>query len=463
MSRSFVPPPEFLPPVFRAKMIEFIYPKTIEERVAAIERAGFNTFLLDADDVYIDLLTDSGTSAMSDHQWSALMLGDEAYAGSKSFTKLAQAVTELYGYPYVVPTHQGRGAEHIMAQVLVSGERKFVPNNFYFTTSRFHQEHAGGTWIDVSTPEASEPIDDFPFKGNIDIVKLEAFISKNGAGTLAFVRIEACLNMAGGQPFSMANLREVSSLCRKNNIFLLLDATRISENALFIKQREDGYQSKSLPEILREICDLTDGCTMSSKKDHYVNIGGFLATRDEKVFEKAKEQVVLFEGLHTYGGMSGRDMEALAVGVRESAREDLVHQYTNQVLSLGNMFIERGIPVVKPIGAHAVFVDAAEFLPHLPQSAYPAQTLAAETYIQGGVRTMERGIISGQHGKEPYHGLELVRFTLPRRVYNSEHLQFVADSLEELWHRRDTVAGLRITYEPAALRFFQARFERLPR
>lgn len=456
-----VPSFSFVPPVFRAKMVEFISLKPEPERLEAIKLAGFNTFLLNANDVYIDFLTDSGTSAMSDEQWSAMMLGDEAYAGSKSFTKLAGAVSKFYGYPFVVPTHQGRGAEHIMAQVLIGGNRRYVPNNLYFTTSRFHQEYAGGIWIDVSVPEATDPKDESPFKGNIDTIKLEEFIDKNGADSIAFVRIETCLNMAGGQPFSMANLQEVSAICRKNGIFLLLDSTRISENAFFIKQRETGYGSHGLDEIIKEMCSLTDGCTMSSKKDNYVNIGGFLATHNQQIFEKAKEKVVLFEGLHTYGGMSGRDMEALAVGIRESAREDLIHQYINQVLLLGKMFEEHGIPIVKPLGAHAVFVNATEFLDHLNQSLYPAQTLAAEIYIQSGVRTMERGIVSGQHGKEPYDGLELVRFALPRRVYNTEHLQFVAQKLGELWQRRHAISGLRMTYEPEALRFFQARFERI--
>lgn len=451
----------FVPPPFKTKMVEFISLKPVQDRIHAIEEAGFNTFLLKSDDVYIDFLTDSGTSAMSDRQWSAMMLGDEAYAGSKSFDKLEAAVQDFYGYPYLVPTHQGRGAEHIMAQVLISGNRQYVPNNLYFTTSRLHQEKAGGIWIDVSVDEALDPESECPFKGNIDIKKLDLFLEEKGADSVAFVRIEASLNMAGGQPFSMQNLQEVAHICASNNIFLLIDATRISENALFIKQREKGYESHSLEQIIMEICSYTDGCTMSSKKDHYVNIGGFLATRNEEVYRKSCEMVVEFEGLHTYGGMAGRDMEALAVGISESTEEELVHHYTNQVLTLGNMLEEFGIPIVKPLGAHAVFVDAKRFLAHIPQQEFPAQTLAAEFFIEGGVRSMERGIVSGQHGDEPYDDLELVRLTIPRRVYNTEHLIFVANAINRVWGRRYDIKGLKITYEPESLRFFQAKFERI--
>lgn len=450
-----------VPPPFRTKMVEFITLKPRDERVLAMEKAGFNTFLLDADDVYIDLLTDSGTSAMSDNQWSAMMLGDEAYAGSKSYYKLEAAVQGRYGYQYVVPTHQGRAAEHIMAQILIDDLKQYVPNNLYFTTSRLHQEKAGGVWIDVSIDEALEPRSEYPFKGNIDIAKLEAVIKEKGSDAIGFVRIEASLNMAGGQPFSMQNLQEVAYLCAIYNVFLLLDATRVSENAFFIKERESGFAEKPLAEIIKEICTYTDGCTMSSKKDHYVNIGGFLATNKESVFNKAREMVVEFEGLHTYGGMSGRDMEALAVGIEESVDAELIEHYTNHVLTLGNMLEERGIPVVKPFGAHAVFVDAKRFLNHIPQENFPAQTLAAEIFIEGGVRAMERGIVSGQHGDEPYDDLELVRLTLPRRVYGLEHLRFVAQTIEYVWKRRHNITGLKMTHEPESLRFFQAEFERL--
>ncbi len=450
-----------LPPPYKNKSIEFIElpPRSVREK--AIQEAGFNTFLLKSEDVFIDLLTDSGTSAMSDQQWAGLMVGDEAYAGSKNFYHLEKAVQDVFGYPYVVPTHQGRGAEHIMAKVLIT-KGGFVPNNLYFTTSRAHQELAGASWVDVSIPEAENPESNFPFKGNIDIPAFKKVIEEKGADNIPFVRIEACVNMAGGQPFSMENIRAVGELCKKDNIFLLLDATRLVENAYFIREREEGHQNKSLKEIILEICSYTDGCTMSSKKDHYVNIGGFLATRRKDVFEKAKELVVIYEGLHTYGGMSGRDMEALAIGIRESVeRESLVEHYIYQVTFLGESLRQKGIPIVEPVGAHAVFLDAKRFFPDIPQNQYPAQTLAAEIYIEGGVRTMERGIVSGQHGNEPYNGLELVRITLPRRVYETAHLVYTADTIEKVWQRRTSVRGLKMTYEPPSLRFFQAQFERL--
>lgn len=448
------------PPPFKIKTIEFITLKSSSERKQAIEEAGYNTFLLRSEDVYIDLLTDSGTSAMSDRQQAALQLGDEAYAGSTSFYHFEEAVRNYFGYHYVIPTHQGRGAEHLASKVLIVKQGQFVPNNLYFTTSRFHQENAGGVWVDVSIPEASDLDSCFPFKGNIDTNKLAQIITQRGAENIAFVRIEASLNMAGGQPFSMENLRDVSELCRNHNIFLLLDATRISENALFLKQREKSHQDKSIKDIVREICSLTDGCTMSSKKDHFVSIGGFFATNNKAVFDQIREIVVLYEGLDTYGGMSGRDMEALAVGIEESVREDLLCHYTNHVLTLGNMLEERGISVIKPLGAHGVFIDAKRFLNHIPQDNFPAQTLAAEIYLKGGIRGMERGVVSGAHGNEKYDGLELVRLTLPRRVYTLEHYRYVADVVHTVWKRREHVVGLKMVYEPKALRFFLARFER---
>lgn len=450
-----------LPPPYKNKSVELIRRISREARLAAIREAGFNTFLLRSDDVFIDLLTDSGTSAMSDEQWAGIMKGDEAYAGSRNFYHLEDAVRDVFGYRYVVPTHQGRGAEHIMAKVLIKNGG-WVPNNLYFTTSRLHQEYAGGTWIDVSIKEARDPQNTHPFKGNIDIEALERVIKEKGEKQIPFVRIEASLNMAGGQPFSMENMGALSNVCRKHGIFLLLDATRIVENAYFIRQHEAGYASKSLKEIVREICSYADGCTMSSKKDHFVNIGGFLATGKEDVFEKAKELVVVYEGLHTYGGMAGRDMEAAAIGMRESVeREELVEHYISQVAFLGSELRKRGIPIVEPVGAHAVFLDAKRFFPHIPQKEFPAQSLTAEIYIEGGVRTMERGIVSGQHGSEPYDGLELVRIAIPRRVYELAHLLYTADTVEIAWRGRGELKGLRMVYEPPALRFFQARFERI--
>ncbi|MBI3074714.1 MAG: tryptophanase [Parcubacteria group bacterium] len=450
-----------MPPPYKNKMIEPIHLIPRAARLRALENAGFNTFLLQSDEVFIDLLTDSGTGAMSQEQWAALMRGDEAYAGSVSFAEMERAVQDVFGYPFVVPTHQGRGAERIVAEALIKKKGQFVLNNLYFTTSRAHQELAGGKWVDVSVDAAGESETIAPFKGNIDTEKLRRFIKKKGAARIAFVRIEASLNMAGGQPFSMENVKKVSDICRHHKIFLLLDATRVSENALFIKEREKGYGRKPLAVIIKEICSLTDGCTMSSKKDHYVNIGGFLATRNTALFQKAKELDVLYEGFPTYGGMAGRDMEALAVGIRESAEESYVSHYIGQVKFLQRKLRDLGIPVAEPPGAHAVFVDAKRFLPHIPQKQFPAQTLAAEIYAEGGVRTMERGIVSGQHGKEPYYGLELVRVTLPRRVYETAHLAYVAEVIAQVYERRHAIRGLRMTYAPKDLRFFQARFKRM--
>ena len=454
MEKQIVPPP------YKNKVIEPIFLIAKEQRAGAIQEAGYNTFLLRSQDVYIDLLTDSGTSAMSDNQWAGMMLGDEAYAGSRNFYALEQAVHDVFGYKYVVPTHQGRAAEHLIAKILIGKEGGYVPNNFYFTTSRAHQELAGGICVDVSIAEANDPSSAYPFKGNIDTDKLEQVIRDKG--NIPFVRIEACLNMAGGQPFSMANLVQVSLICRRYGIFLLLDATRVVENTYFIKQRESGYLGKSLTEIIREICSYTDGCTMSSKKDHLVNIGGFLAVNDEKIFEKAKEQVVVYEGLHTYGGLAGRDMEAIARGMRESAeREEYVEYYVSQVQYLWHELKNSDIPVVEPAGAHAVFVDAKKLYPDLQQSRFPAQTLAAEIYFAGGVRTMERGIVSGQHGQQAYDGLELVRITIPRRVYDLAHLQYVAEVVKRAQNRFLLPEGLKMVYEPPTLRFFQARFEKI--
>ncbi|MBI2674129.1 MAG: tryptophanase [Candidatus Yanofskybacteria bacterium] len=449
-----------IPPPYKNKVIEPIVLIAKEKRIKAIEEAGYNTFLLRSQDVYVDLLTDSGTSAMSDSQWSGMMLGDEAYAGSRNFYALEQAVSDVFGYKYVVPTHQGRAAEHLIAKILINKKGGCVPNNFYFTTSRVHQELAGGTWVDVGIPEANDPSNAHSFKGNIDADKLKQVIKNKK--NIPFVRIEACLNMAGGQPFSMANIIQVSSICRRHGIFLLLDATRVVENAYFIKQRENGYSKKTLAEIIREICSYTDGCTMSSKKDHMVNMGGFLATNSKKVFEKAKELVVVYEGLHTYGGLAGRDMEAIARGIRESAEcEEYVEHYVSQVRYLWEKLKKSGISVVEPAGAHAVFIDAKKFYPHIPQNRFPAQTLAAEIYVEGGVRVMERGIVSGKHGREAYNGPELVRVTIPRRVYDLAHLQYVVETIKSVSKSAKLPKGLKFVYEPPTLRFFQARFKKV--
>lgn len=448
-----------LKPPFKIKVVEYTPGAVLtrSERARAIARAGYNTFLLKSDEVYIDFLTDSGTSAQSDTQKAGLELGDEAYAGSRSFYRMEKTVRELFGYRHVVPTHQGRGAEHLMSRICIK-PGQFIPNNLYFTTRRFHQELAGGTWVDVSVSEAHDPKSKYGFKGNIDTKKLFRAIKRYGAKNIAYISMEAAVNMAGGQPFSLGNLKKVRRISKQYRVPLYLDITRIFENAYFIQQREKGYGKKTVRGIAREITSLSDGCTMSAKKDGVVNIGGFLAMNDREFFRRAKEEVVVFEGLHTYGGMAGRDMEALAIGLKEFSRDTEVAYYVSQVLYLGQELQKRGIPIVVPIGGHAVFLDVKRFLPHIPQEQFPAERLTAEIYLESGVRSMERGIVSGQHGKEPYDGLELVRLALPRRAYHREHLDIAVEGIEKVFRRRKRIRGLKMMYEPKSLRFFQARF-----
>jgi tyrosine phenol-lyase len=448
---------------WKIKMVERITMTTRDERRRALEAAGYNTFLLRSEQVYIDLLTDSGTSAMSDRQWSALMLGDEAYAGSASYYRLEQAVRDVYGYEELIPTHQGRGAEHILSQILIE-PGDVIPGNMYFTTTKFHQEYAGGKFVDVIIDEAHDPYSDHPFKGNVDLDKLQAVIDQFGAERIPYISVETCVNMAGGQPMSMANLAATAELCHRHGILVMLDATRALENAWFIKQREAGFEDRTVAEILLQICSYSDGATVSSKKDNLVNIGGFLALRDPVLAQKARALLVAFEGLHTYGGMSGRDMEALACGIREMvAGDDHVAARIGQVEYLGHNLMKAGVPVVRPIGGHGVFLDARAILGHVPQDELPAQALAAAIYLDSGVRSMERGVVSA--GRDPVTGenrhpkLELVRLTIPRRVYTQAHMDVVVESVVEVFEQAERIGGLRFTYEPEDLRFFQARFE----
>ncbi|MFA7381683.1 MAG: tyrosine phenol-lyase [Bacteroidia bacterium] len=448
---------------YRMKMIELLKMTTRTQRVKAMKEAGYNTFLLRSEDVYIDLLTDSGTNAMSDRQWSAFMLGDEAYAGSSSFYKMEAAIQKYYGYKYIIPTHQGRGAENILSKILIK-KGDIVPGNMYFTTTRLHQELAGGKFHDIIIDEAHDPLNEHPFKGNVDLNKLEALVKKYGAEKIPYVSIATNVNMAGGQPISIKNLKELRAYTKKHGIRIIHDMTRVAENAYFIQQREKGYNTKSVKEIVKEICSLTDGATMSAKKDALVNIGGFMATNEWDVYEEARNMVVVYEGLHTYGGLAGRDMEAIAVGIGESVDDHHQKARVGQVEYLGHRMEEYGIPIVKPIGGHGIFVDAKAFLPHLTQDQFPAQTLAAEIYIDSGVRTMERGIVSAgrkANGENYYPKLELVRFTIPRRVYTQAHMDVIAESAAAVLERRDKIKGLKMVYEPKYLRFFQARFEQL--
>ncbi len=448
---------------YKMKMVELLKMTSRPQRLKAIKEAGYNTFLLKSEDVYIDLLTDSGTSAMSDRQWAGMMMGDEAYAGSRNFFRLEKSIQKYYGYKYIIPTHQGRGAENILSKILIK-KGDIIPGNMYFTTTRLHQELAGGTFADVIVDEAHDSTSEFPFKGNVDIQKLDTLVKKYGAKRIPYVCIATNVNMAGGQPISMKNLKEVRAFTKKHGIKVIHDMTRVAENAYFIQQREKGYEKKSIREIVFEICSYTDGATMSAKKDALVNIGGFLAINDWDVFEEARNLVVVYEGLHTYGGLAGRDMEAMAIGIEESVNDNHIRARVGQIEYLGHKMMEFGIPIVKPIGGHGIFVDAKQFLPHLSQDEFPAQTLAAEIYLDSGVRTMERGIVSAgrkPNGENYYPKLELVRFTIPRRVYTQAHMDVIAESTYNVFRKRKNIKGLKMYYEPKYLRFFQAKFEKL--
>lgn len=448
---------------YKMKMVELLKMTTPAQRKKAMREASYNTFLLRSEDVYIDLLTDSGTSAMSDRQWAGMMMGDEAYAGSRNFYHLEEVVKDVYGYKYLIPTHQGRGAENILSKILIK-KGDIIPGNMYFTTTRLHQELAGGKFEDIIIDEAHDPENEFPFKGNMDLNKLEKLIKKYGAKKIPYVSMATSVNMAGGQPISMKNLKELRALTKKYGIRVIHDMTRVAENAYFIQQREKGFENTPIKEIVKEICSYTDGATMSAKKDALVNIGGFLAINDWDVFEEARNMVVVYEGLHTYGGLAGRDMEAMAIGIGESVSDDHIHARVGQVIYLGEKMMEYEIPIVKPIGGHGIFVDAKKFLPHIPQNQFPAQTLAAEVYLDSGVRTMERGVVSAgrkANGENYFPKLELVRFTIPRRVYTQAHMDVIAESTAKVYERRNKIKGMKMVYEPKYLRFFQARFEKL--
>jgi len=449
---------------WKIKMVEPIRMITRQEREKAAAEAGYNTFLMRSEDVYIDLLTDSGTSAMSDRQWAGIMLGDEAYAGSRNFYNLENAVQTYYGYQYIIPTHQGRGAEHLISKALIQ-PGDYIPGNMYFTTTRLHQELAGGTFVDVIIDEAHDPANTHPFKGNVDLVKLQALIDRVGADKIPYVSLAGTVNMAGGQPVSMANVKALREFCDKQGIAIYLDATRMCENAFFIQEREEGYQGKPIAEILKEFCGYTDGAWMSAKKDNLVNIGGWLAVNDPRVAEKARNMVVVYEGLHTYGGMSGRDMEALAIGIAEGVQDAHIAARVRQVRYLGKLLLNWEIPIVEPVGGHAIFLDAKRFYPHISQDQFPAQTLAAQLYLDSGVRSMERGVVSAgrdpKTGENRYPALELTRLTIPRRVYTQAHMDVVAESIKAVHDERAKTKGLKMVYEPEYLRFFQARFEML--
>ncbi len=449
---------------WKIKMVEPLNMITREDRERALAEAGYNTFLLRSDDVYIDLLTDSGTGSMSDRQWAGMMLGDEAYAGSRNFYHLEAAIQKYYGYKFIVPTHQGRGAEHLISQVAIK-KGQYVPGNMYFTTTRLHQELAGGIFTDVIIDEAHDPESLHGFKGNIDLDKVEDLIKREGAENIAYISVAGTVNMAGGQPVSMSNIRALKVLADYHGIKVYLDATRMVENAFFIQEREEGYADRSIAEILLEFCSYTDGAWMSAKKDSLVNIGGWLAVNDQEMFEELRNLVVVYEGLHTYGGLAGRDLEAMAIGIAESVQDQHIFSRIGQVRYLGELLTTWEIPIVHPVGGHAIFLDARRFYPHLEQIKFPAQTLAAELYLDSGIRSMERGIASAgrnaKTGDHNYPKLELTRLTIPRRVYTQAHMDVVAESVRAAYEIRDKTTGLKMIYEPKYLRFFQARFEKL--
>lgn len=454
---------QFAPEPFKIKMIEKIGNLNKEERKRAIKQAGYNTFLVKSEEVFIDLLTDSGTNAMSDAQWSGLMMGDEAYGGSRNFFHLEDTVKELFGFKYVVPTHQGRGAENILSSLTIK-PGDYIPGNMYFTTTRFHQERNGGIFRDVIIDEAHDPAAVLDFKGNVDLAKFQALIDEVGGAKIPYICLAVTVNLAGGQPVSMSNIRAVSKLAHKYGIKVMFDATRCVENAYFIKIREKGYEDKSIADIVHEMFSYGDGCTMSGKKDCLTNIGGFLCVNDEDLYVRACGMVVQFEGMPSYGGMAGRDMEAMSIGLRESVDFTYISHRVNQIRYLGEKLAAAQVPMVQPYGGHAIFVDARAFLDHLDQEKdFPAQALASALYEYSGVRTMERGIISAgrdnKTGENHLPKLETIRVTIPRRVYTYAHLDYVADAIIQLYSRRRDICGLKWVYEPKVLRFFTGRFE----
>jgi tryptophanase len=458
--------PKHPPEPFRIKMIEPIRLIDREARHEAIRRAGYNLFALRAEDVFIDLLTDSGTGAMSQEQWSALMKGDESYAGARSFERLAQVMNEIFQFRHFVPTHQGRAAENILSSLLVKPGH-FVPSNMHFDTTEANIRARGGMPVNLVIDEAKDPTNRHPFKGNMDIHKLRDFIQESGTEKIPLGMITITNNAGGGQPVSMENLRLVSETYREFGIPFFIDACRYAENAYFIKQRETGFSDKSTLEIAQQIFALADGATMSAKKDAIVNIGGFLAMNDDILYQRACNELILREGFPTYGGLAGRDLEAIATGLWEGLDEDYLAYRLGQTEYLAKRLLENDIPIIEPPGGHAVYIDAGRLFAHIPQSEFPGQALAVELFLEGGVRAVEIGSVMFAHlddytGEMVFPDLELVRLAIPRRVYTQSHLDYVTDAIIEISKRKEKVRGFRFTYAPELLRHFTARFEPCP-
>ena len=439
---------------FRIKSVEPIRWTTRREREQLLHAAHYNVFLLSADDVLIDLLTDSGTGAMSTHQWAAVMEGDESYAGSKSFDRFRSSVQEIFGYRHVIPTHQGRAAERILFGVMCK-KGHVVPNNTHFDTTRANIEFVGAEAVDLPTPEGKQPSAKHPFKGNMDVSALEELIERVGPDRVPLVMLTITNNSGGGQPVSMENIRQVSAVCRKHKIPLYFDACRFAENSYFIKLRENGYGDKTPKQIAQEMFSYGDGCTMSAKKDGMANIGGFLCTNDDLLAQQEKDLLILTEGYPTYGGLAGRDLEAIAVGLKEALEENYLQYRIASTAYLGNHIAEQGVPIVQPPGGHAIYLDARAFLPHIPLEQFPAVALAAELYLEGGIRSVEIGrLMFGAAAT-----MDLVRLAIPRRVYTQSHVDYVVEIILEVWKKRQSIRGLKLTYEAPFLRHFTAKLE----
>ncbi|MBI4400659.1 MAG: tryptophanase [Nitrospirae bacterium] len=451
---------------FKIKVVEPIRRTTREERDRLLREAGYNLFHVPAESVYVDLLTDSGTSAMSDNQWAGLMLGDESYAGSKNYYHFEETVRSIFGYRYVIPTHQGRMAENLLFSTVVK-PGMCVPNNIHFDTTRANVEHQGAEALDVVIKEAYDPHCEMPFKGNMDLIRLEDTINRVGRDRIPLVMLTITNNSGGGQPVSMENIRQTRALLTRHGIPLLFDACRFAENCFFIKERETGYADASILAIARELFGYGDGCTMSAKKDGLVNIGGFLSLNHEQWVQDITNMLILVEGFPTYGGLAGRDLEAMARGLREVLDEDYLRFRIGQVRYLGELLDNAGVSILKPVGGHAVYLNAKEFLPHLRPEEFPAQALAVALYREHGIRGVEIGtVMFGKKdpatGRTIYPELEMVRLAIPRRVYTNMQITYVAESIIELHRRRDAIGGLKMTYEAPVLRHFTARFEELP-